>query len=157
MRAWTERPRVEATLLNPALFASVLSASAAGYESRSESLMSWPMAFLIPPLVLHRPTREALPKRISSHLPTWVGREPVIRAGFPARAQRLTPLTREGLRLGLRTDVLTLDDGRLRGTLSVPDVHGDLHEILKSADFVGRWFTKLHQQSSAFALLGVRP
>jgi hypothetical protein len=157
MKPWTERPRVEATLLNPALFASLLSVAAEGYESRSEALMSWPLTFLLPPLVLHRPTREALPKRVSSHLPTWLGREPVIRAGFPGRAQRLAPLTREGLRLGLRTGVLALEDGHLRGTISVPDEDGDLHEILKSAYFVGRWLTKLHQQSSAFALLGVRP
>jgi hypothetical protein len=157
MRTWTQRPRIEATLLNPALFASLLSVAADGYASRSEVDMSWPLSFLVAPLVLHRPTREALPSRISTHLPTWLGREPVIRAGFPGRAQGLAPLTREGLRLGLRTGALQLEDGRLRGSLSIPDSEGDLRDILNSAHFVGRWLTKLHQQSSAFALLGVRP
>jgi hypothetical protein len=157
MKRWTERPKIEATLLNPALFASLLSVAARGYESRSEIQLTWPLAFLVPPLVLHGPTRDALPNRISTHLPTWVAREPVIRAGFPGRAQRLAPLTREGLRLGIRTGVLQLEGGHLRGTIAVPEDEGDLHEVLKSAHFVGRWLTKLHQQSSAFALLGVRP
>jgi hypothetical protein len=157
MKPWVERPRVEATLLNPALFASLLSVAAHGYESKSEEPMIWPLAFLVPPLVLHRPTREALPKTVATHLPTWVGRQPLVRAGFPQRAARLTPLTREGFRLGLRFGVLETDDGRLTGTLTMPDCSGDLNEILKSASLVGRWLAKLDQPSSAFALLGVKP
>src|SRR4051794_41139246 len=113
MKPWVDRPRLEATLLNPALFASLLSAAAQGYESKSGEPMIWPLAFLVPPLVLHRPTREALPKTVRTHLPTWVRSEPLVRAGFPQRAARLTPLTREGLRLGLRFGVLGTDGGRL--------------------------------------------
>jgi len=157
VRPWIERPRVEATLLNPALFASLLSVAAREYESRGDEAMSWPLAFLVPPLVLHGPTREVLPKTVATHLPSWVRRQPLIRAGFPERAVQLTPLTREGLRLGLLCGVLTIGDSRLRGTLSVPDHDGDLRNILKSASLVGRWLTKLDQPSSAFALLGVRP
>jgi hypothetical protein len=152
-----ERPRVEATLLNPALFASLLSVTARAYESQGGEPMIWPLAFLAPPLVLHSPTREVLPKTVATHLPTWVRRQSLVRAGFPERGARLTPLTREGLRFGLRYGVLATDDGRLRGTLSPPNDDGDLRDILKSASLVGRWLAKLDQPSSAFALLGVRP
>lgn len=163
MIPWIERPRLEATLLNPALFAAVLSVAAHEYEARGDVVrgdgpMIWPLGFLVPPLVLHRPTREALPATIATHLPTWIRRQPLIRAAFPERARQLSPLTREGLRTGVRHGVLVLDDGRLRGTLPVPtDATGDLRDVLKSASLVGRWLTKLDQPSSAFALLGVRP
>jgi len=157
MRPWSERPQIEATLLNPALFATSLSVAARAYEQRAERLMIWPLAFLVPPLVLHRPTREALPATIATHLPTWIGRQPLIRAGFPARAKQLTPLTREGLRLGLRTGVLSIDAGGVRGSLDVPDGDGDLVDVLKAAKFLGRWLPKVERPSSVFALLGVRP
>jgi hypothetical protein len=157
VKQWSERPQVEATLLNPALLASLLSVGAHAYEAKSDQPMIWPLAFLVPPLVLHGPTREVLPKTVATHLPTWIRRQPLIRAGFPYRAARLTPLTREGFRFGVNHGVLLLDEGRLRGTLSPPSDDDDLTEILKSASLVGRWFAKLDQPSSAFALLGVRP
>lgn len=157
MKQWSERPQVEATLLNPALFASLLSVGAQAYEAKRDQPMIWPLAFLLPPLILHRPTREVLPKSVVTHLPTWIRRQPLIRAGFPSRAAHLTPFTREGLRLGLNHGVLLLDNARLRGTLSPPGDDDELSEILKSASLVGRWFAKLDQPSSAFALLGVRP
>src|SRR3954447_1832655 len=86
MKQWSERPQVEATLLNPALFASLLSVGAQAYETKRDQPMIWPLAFLLPPLILHRPTREVLPKSVVTHLPTWIRRQPLIRAGFPSRA-----------------------------------------------------------------------
>ena len=157
MRAWTDRPQVEAAMLNPALFAAILSVGARGFEGRAGEPPVWLSGFLIPPLTLHRPTREALPKTVATHLASWVTREPLVRAGFPQLAKQLTPLTMEGLRVGLRAGILTFEDGRLRGTLGTPSAEGDLRDILRAADLVGRWLTKLDQPSSAFALLGVRP
>lgn len=156
MTAWTQRPRIEATLLNPALFAATMSVAARAYEQRADKPMVWPLAFLVPPLVLHRPTREALPGTVATHLTTWVSRQPLLRAGFPARAGQLTPLSREGMRLGLRSGVLAIDDGRLRGTLRAGQ-GDDLGAVLDAAQFVGRWLPKVEQPSSVFALLGVRP
>lgn len=156
MSVWSDRPRIEATLLNPALFAATMSVAAHAYERRADVPMIWPVAFLVPPLVLHRPTREELPGTVATHLATWVSRHPLLRAGFPARARQLTPLSREGLRLGLRTGVLVLSNGRLRGTLQAGQ-DGDLGAVLGAAQFLGRWLPKVEQPSSVFALLGVRP
>ena len=68
-----------------ALLATLVAHAARAYE-REAGPMSWPLAFLVPPIVLHRPTRDALPRDTRTHLSTWVSREPVLRAGFPARA-----------------------------------------------------------------------
>lgn len=157
MKPWADRPRVEATMLNPALFATLIAVAARDYEANAGEAMIWPLGFLLPPLVLHRPTRDSLPTSTRTHFSTWVRREPLIRAGFPARAADLTALTREGLRVGLRAGVLTIDGGRLAGRLTTGTADGELAEILKVAALVGRWLAKLDQPSTAFALLGVRP
>src|SRR6266540_2320032 len=111
---WTERPRVEATLLNPALLAVLIAAAAKDYETDGAG-MPWPLAFIVPPLVLHRPTRDALPRNTRTHLSTWIRRQPLLRAGFPARAAAMVPLTREGLRFGLRAGVLERPGAALIG------------------------------------------
>jgi hypothetical protein len=156
MSAWTERPRVEATLLNPALIAVLLAAAARDYDSPS-ARMPWPLAFLVPPLVLHRPTRDALPRDTRTHLSTWIRRQPLLRAGFPARAAAMVPLTREGLRFGLRAGVLARDGASLIGHLDAEAPAGELRQLVQRAGLVGRWMAKTDQPSTVFALLGVAP
>jgi hypothetical protein len=126
------------------------------YE-RESGPMSWPLAFLVPPIVLHRPTRDALPRDTRTHLSTWVTREPVLRAGFPARATAMTPLVREGLRFGLRHGALTTAGGRISGAALEHSPPGELRAMLRTAGLVGRWFAKTDQPSTVFALLGVQP
>lgn len=156
MTAWTERPRVEATLLNPALVAVLLASAARDYETDGVG-MPWPLAFLVPPLVLHRPTREALPRNTRTHFSTWIRRYPLLRAGFPDRAAAMVPITREGVRFGLRAGVLARQGAALSGHLDVEAPAGELRQLIRQAALVGRWLAKTDQPSTVFALLGVAP
>ena len=83
---WLSRPRVESTLLNPALIGLTVAYGASGFRQESDEPMIWPLGFLIPPLVLHRPTRETLPRDLRTHFATWVDRNPLLVAGFPRRS-----------------------------------------------------------------------
>ncbi len=161
MRAWAGRSPESAALLNPALLAVVCAAAASQYERESDEAMPWPLAFLVAPLVLHRGTREALPRNTRTHLSTWITNHPVIRAGFPQRALSLTELVREGLRFGMSHSALSVTaDGRMHAVLSSsarPIKDGDAAEIVRSAGFVGKWFTRADQPATLFALLGVAP
>jgi hypothetical protein len=157
MTRWPERPRIPATMLNPALLAVVESAAAHDYERQAGHPMPWPVAFLVAPLVMHRPTREALPRDTRTHLSTWVSRNALIRAGFPKRATELVPFVREGLRVGLRHGVLALADGGLRGTVPSDTGEAELSQLIKSAALVGRWIGKTDRPPTTFALFGVAP
>jgi hypothetical protein len=154
--AWAERPRIEATLLNPALVAVLLAAAARVYETEAGS-MPWPLAFLVPPLVLHRPTRDVLPRNTRTHLSTWIRRHPLLRAGFPNRAAAMVPITREGIRFGLRAGVLARDGAAFTGHLDAEPSSGEVRQLVRRAALVGRWIAKTDQPSTVFALLGVAP
>jgi hypothetical protein len=158
MSEWSERPKVEATMLNPALLAVLLSAAAHDYEKAKEKKgrMPWPLGFLVLPLVLHRPTRTELPKNTRTHLSTWIRRHPLLCAGFPARAAAMVPLTREGIRFGLRAGVLDIDGSTIRGDETTQPA-GELGQLIRTAALVGRWLATTDQPSTAFALLGVAP
>ena len=159
--SWIERSPAVAAMLNPALLAVVAGAAAEEYTRLSGEPMHYAYPYLVAPLVLHRETREALPRRIDSHLATWLLRNPVLAAGFPERAKSLTPSVTEGLRFGLTHGSLSLtDSGHLVGGIAGnvrPAKVGDIASIVNKSEFVGRWLTKLDRPATAFALLGVRP
>ncbi|MGV9394176.1 three component ABC system middle component [Streptomyces olivaceus] len=159
MASWQERPQAPAVFLNPALIAAVQAAAAAAYARESDGeLMVWPLAMLTPALVLHGPTRRALPAAVSTHLSSWVSRHPVLVAGLPQRTASLAPVVREGLRFGLRHGLLALEGGRVAGALrGVSRLDGEAAEIVRKAQLVGRWTARTDRPSTVFALLGVRP
>lgn len=155
MTAWHERSEIPAGYLNPALLATLISATAHGYAQEASRPMPWPLVFITCPLVLHRPSRQALPRDTRTHLSTWVSRNPLIRVGVPARADSLTTCVREGLRFGLHQRILLFENGALRGTRIPATESADTRSLLRAATFVGRWLSKTDQPSTVFALFGV--
>lgn len=163
MTAWSERSRTTAAMLNPALLAVILGNAAQEYRANSDHAMPWPLAFIVAPLVLHRGTRDALPKTTRANLGAWVADHPVEHAGFATRAQSLRDSVIEGVRFGLSNGVLDVDrEGRLIGTLGKGRGHAlergtEAQQIIVKAGFVGKWLTKIDQPATAFVILGVAP
>lgn len=161
MPSSTARSPIAAAMLNPALIAALTASAIERYRAESGRPMPWAFPFLIAPLVLHRETREALPRRITIHWAPWVSNHPVLQAGFAPRALSLVEPVRDGLRFGLSVGALRLaGGGALTGGLASNarvEAVGDVAAITRAAGFVGRWLTRLDQPATAFALLGVAP
>lgn len=161
MTTWQARSSAVAAMLNPALLASVTGAATEEYVRAGNDAMPWPLAFLVAPLVLHRDTREALPRSTRSHWSPWLAEHVVLSAGFAGRAASLVDPVREGVRYALRTGSLQVTDtGGLTGGLvprARPAAVGDVAEIIRASGFVGKWLAKLDSPATAFALLGVTP
>jgi hypothetical protein len=156
MTVWDERSQVSAAYLNPAFIAAVLAGAANGYQEDRDRHMVWPLAFVVAPLVLHRSTRETLPRNTTTHLSAWISRNPLLHAGFAQRAQELVPTVREGLRFGLRHGLLTLEAGHLGGALKTTRDR-QLRTLLARARRVGHWLSRTDQPATVFALFGVEP
>ncbi len=163
MTAWTQRSRTEAVMLNPALLAAITASAAAQFHAASDRAMPWPYAHIVAPLVLHRGTREALPRDTRTHLTNWVADHPVEHAGLGRRALSLREAVQEGMRFGLRYRMLEVaPDGGLLGSLASGRGHtlpkdSDVQRIVARAGFVGRWLTKIEQPATVFVVLGVAP
>lgn len=143
-------------MLNPAMIALLLHGASTGYSNETANGLPWSLSFIVAPMVLHKGTREALPQRVSTHLPTWVSRHPAIRAGFPQRSTSLAEPVREGTRFGMRCGLLRLVDGRLIPSQSrLQNVDPMLRDLIKKSTFVGRWLSKVDQPSTAFVLFGI--
>jgi hypothetical protein len=82
-----QQPQAFAAFLNPAMVGAVQAVLAQEYELKRGRAMAWPLAMILPVLVLHRSTRQSLPSSIRTHLPTWAGHNPALLAGFGARGR----------------------------------------------------------------------
>ncbi|MGW9068006.1 three component ABC system middle component [Streptomyces yangpuensis] len=159
MTVWADRHPISAAMLNPALISGILATAAQGYDKERDQGMPWALGFIVAPMVLHGPTRQALPHSTRTHLAAWAGQHPVIRAGFPARAQALAGAVKEGTRFGLAHDALALEsEGRMRSTIHRPrgfKPPAELDQLLRKASLAGRWLAKAESPATVFAVLGV--
>lgn len=157
MTAWQEQPPAIRATLNPLLVAGVLAWTSNGYRDAVNTAMPWPLAFVTPALVLHTPSRQALPGAASKRLLTWRDENDILVAELPARCAALQPFIRAGLRAGLRHRLMVLDGTGIRSLLprSRPPPT-ELREIARAAALVGRWLAPL-PVPAVLAQLGVAP
>ncbi|NKW46034.1 hypothetical protein GS979_06345 [Rhodococcus hoagii] len=163
MTSWSERSRTQAVMLNPALLAAITASAAIQYRKAGKTAMPWSYSFIVAPLVLHRRTREELPRTTRTHWSAWISEHPIEHAGFARRALSLKEPVQEGIRFGLRNGMLQVDDdGNLLASLASGKGHAlakdsDVQNLVARAGFVGRWLTKIDQPATVFVLLGVAP
>ena len=161
-RTWSQRPLEERALFNPAFMARIVRAAAEGYSREATEGLPFPLAFLVPPIVLHRPTRVALPRAITTNLLVWLDQNAYLRQTFPARARAVLGAGREGLVVGLASGLISRERARIvapplprrkPGLFSTSQTE----EILARALFVGRWFARSGDVATIYAQWGVKP
>ncbi len=164
MKPWFERPIEEANLLNPAFCCATLAASIAGYSSVDDAGMPYPLTFMVLPIVLHKPTRESLPRSTRTSLAAWMQDNAEAKVLYVERVLSLKPHTREAIRFGLLYDWITLHQGWLVQTILG---ESDLTRILRKLDdeakdcvsrakLVGKWLASAGSPQTVMALWGMR-
>lgn len=163
MTAWEERPAEVANLLNPAFCGLLLRATVLEYTKTSAaSGMDFPLAFLVLPIVLHKPTREAMPRTAATKFHAWLQQHQALRIGFSTRVQQLAPITREALQFTMQRSALALDSA---GLLVAPTynfrradarlVSPIMTECRKKATFLGKWLGKAGSASQILSAWGI--
>jgi len=162
---WTERSSEERGLLNPSFCAILLWNADIGHTGQSGGSLPFETAFLVLPIVLHKETREALPKSLATSLAVWLEMNPLFRSRIADRARMLQPFAKEAMLFGGLHGLLTLDGGAVKGNADwtkriAKSLSGSSDEVrlcAKRADFIGKWFAKTGAAPVVMALIGVRP
>ena len=97
-------------LLNPAFLATVIGHAAVGYSEHRGQGLPFALAFIVPPLVLHKDTRVVLPKMITSKLPDWAHKNSAELAFLPDHARELQAAVRSAIVIGAHFDIIAFDD-----------------------------------------------
>lgn len=122
-------------LLNPAFLATVIGHAAVGYVEHRDQGLPLPLAFIVPPLVLHKDTRVVLPKMITSKLPDWAHKNSAELAFLPDHACELQIVVRNAILIGAHFGIIAFDDkARLRAASQFNPKSAQ--EVLKQSDEV---------------------
>jgi len=165
MIPWHQRSREERTLLNPAFCANLLWHAARGYAGADRGALSFEESFLVLPFVLHRETRESLPRDTRTSLAVWLDENSLARSKVSSRAKLLVPFTKEGMIFGGIHGFIRLQGGRLyadqtwkRSVISsLKESSNEVRVCAKRAEFIGKWFALTGSAPTVLALMGVRP
>ena len=165
MTPWHERSREERALLNPAFCSLLLWCAARGYTNVEQGYLSFEEAFLVLPMVLHRATREELPRDTRTSLAVWINNNPLAQGRIATRAKLLVTFTKEGMFFGGAHGITTLVEGRLHANedlrrpinRSLQEASDEVRLCARRAEFVGKWFAQTGNGSTVLALIGVRP
>lgn len=165
MNVWRARSIEERNLLNPSFCSALMWHAAHGYASERTTPMPIELSFLVLPIVLHRETREYLPRSTSTSLPTWLGENPIVRTRLGERAAALRSFTREALVFGGAHGLLSVGhDGvrannemKKRVSAGLKPSSDEVRECSRRAEFLGRWLETAGGTETVMAMLGVRP
>jgi hypothetical protein len=165
MTYWEQRSHEERALLNPGFCAHLLWHAARGHWDAVGNNMSFEESFLILPIVLHRETRERLPRSTRTSLVVWLDEHPLARNSIGSRARLLVPFTKEALTFGGLYGFIRFDMGRLLSNVAwkkavnqaLKKSSEEVRNCAMRADFVGKWFAQTGNPATVLALMGVRP
>ncbi len=165
MKEWSERPTEVAYNFNPAFCGWLVREAAEGYCSINPAGLPFPLIFLILPVVLHRPTRESLPRSTVTALHPWLREHPEARVGLADRATQLATIAREAVLLLSTNSLIRLTDegalvpsGKLsRGKAPILAASEEVKVCVSKAKMVGVWFAEAGDIVTVFQMWGVRP
>ena len=165
MNDWASRPQEERALLNPGFCSILLWHAANGHVAVSRSGLPFDVSFLVLPIVLHRLTREALPRGTTTSLAVWLDEQSLARAQIADRARALVGFTKEALLFGGRHGLLTMSGSLVVGSQAwrkrieaeLARSSDEVGSCAKRAEFLGKWFASCGSGSTVMALMGVRP
>lgn len=165
MSRWSDGTLEERVLLNPAFCANLLWHFAVTSDEAERRPMTFAESFLLLPMVLHRATRDSLPRTTRSSLGVWLDENPSWQASFATRAKVLVPYTRDALLFAGARRFLRLQEGMLTADLSwrrrvnaaLRESTDEVRLCAKRAAFIGAWFSEAGDAATVMSLIGVRP
>ncbi|MCB0382450.1 MAG: hypothetical protein KDD05_03900 [Psychroserpens sp.] len=163
IKEWENRTAILANLLNPAFCGEIIRRFIKAYNDKSDKQASFILCFIVLPILLHKETREQLPKTTNTHLLTWIDSKDALFIDFPSRVKNMKTYTKEALMFLLYQEAIIFNvEARIETTAFRKKRHNgegteEVDEIFKKAEFLGKWLTKAEDIKTLFSFLRITP
>lgn len=154
------RTTEEFALFNPAFLGYMINRAAYGWAKTHGRGMPLAITYLVLPVVLHGPTRRALPATTRTNLLVWMQDHPSLVGAFPSHAVSLKPRVSDAISVACFTGMVVADSGLLsRGSARRMPMGAsvEVRECFAKSEWLARWFGQTTPASSLFSYWGVRP
>jgi hypothetical protein len=160
---WNNRNPIVANLFNPAFCGEVIRKTSQSYNESSAHNLPFAFTFLILPILLHKETRERMPKTTRSYLFAWIEENDDLFFDFPNRAKSLVPFTKEALSFLLIQKSIQIDEtggikvNKYRNkTLKGSDLD-EYEDIMNKTKMLGKWLALTYDVKSIYSFLRITP
>lgn len=163
MQIWEERPITTANLLNPAFCGELIRRCADSYYEETNKPVPYVLLFLMLPIILHKTTRDSLPKTSRKSLHEWLEKNQFVKIGFVDRCQQMVPFVKEALMFLLQNNAIEFDE---KGNISVlkfqmkkiNEMHAtEINECYNKSKLIGKLLAKSGKPETIYSLFGVKP
>ncbi|MBC9798632.1 three component ABC system middle component [Sinomicrobium weinanense] len=160
---WTERNKIVANLFNPAFCGEIIRATAQEYNKHTNTNFPFAFAFLVLPIVLHKATRERMPRTVKTYFFVWVEKNDDLFFDFTKRSRSMVKYTKEALSFLLFHSKIEFEDnaGIIVTEQKVKKINKDdyqeYNEILKKAEMLGKWLSSTSDVKSIYSFLRITP
>lgn len=160
---WTERNKMVANLFNPAFCGEIIRATAKEYNKHTNTKFPYAFAFLVLPIVLHKATRERMPRTVRTYFFVWVEQNDDLFFDFPKRTRSMVKYTKEALSFLLVHSKIEFNENAeiLAREEKVKKInkedYQEYNEILKKAEMLGKWLSSTSDVKSIYSFLRITP
>ena len=162
MNLWNQRPREVRILFNPAFCGLVIARGVQGFDETVNRPMPFSLTLLIPPLFLHKRTRDQFKEANRAYFTKTLQEHPEIRVDLARRARGLLPYTMEAFAYLMSCGAIDVDDA---GCISLKEktikrlITGtqDTKDCQTVARALGRKFALINDRATIYTTLGIRP
>lgn len=160
---WDERNTIVANLFNPAFCGEIIRTVAYSYNKHADIEFPFAFSFIVLPILLHKDTREKMPRSVRTYLFAWVEENDELFFDFPKRTKSLVKHTKEALSFLLTYakiefteigSIITSNDKPLR--IKTND-HEEYNEIIKKAEMLGKWLAITNDVKSIYSFFRITP
>lgn len=162
-RNWTDRNTIVANLFNPAFCAEIIRVVAMEYNKHTNTKFPFVFSFIVLPILLHKETRERLPRSTRTYFFVWVGNNDNLFFDFSKRAKNMVKYTKEALSFSIAYNKMHINEkGEIETDMSrVKKFNGEeydeYNDILKKAQLLGKWLSFTSDVKSIYSFLRITP
>lgn len=162
-KSWTERNTIVANLFNPAFCGEIIRVTAKEYNRHTNTKFPYAFAFLVLPIVLHKATRERMPRSVRTYFFVWVEQNDDLFFDFAKRTRSMVKYTKEALsfllvhnkiQLSENAEIIATDKGVKK--INKED-YQEYNDILKRAAMLGKWLSSTSDVKSIYSFLRITP
>ncbi len=160
---WIDRNTIVANLFNPAFCGEIIRVVAMEYNKHTNTKFPFAFSFIVLPILLHKETRDKLPRSVRTYFFVWVENNDYLFYDFSNRSKNMVKYTKEAISFLLAYKRISINEkGEIETDLNkvkkiTGEEYDEYNDILKKAQLLGKLLSFTSDVKSIYSFLRITP